>query len=198
VATPFAIAFAVGAICQLHLALDDYRRVLARPHRHVQEAQPQRPVQEAQPQRPVQEAQPQRPVQEAQPQRPVQEAQPQQVPNFIPETPENSARCLMQTMVAPQKRFAEKECPICMDDFGDESSQGEQAAASGGGSASPALQHPASDSGSPLNITFLPCGHGFHTEPCCLDWVKKNLLESICPICRSPLFQASLGRRVFL
>jgi len=170
-ATPFAIADAVGAICQLHFALDDYRRVLARPHR---------------------------PVQEAQPQRPVQEARPQQVPNFIPETPENSARHLMQTMVAPQKRFAEKECPICMDDFGDESNQGEQAAAPGGGSASPALQHPASDSGSPLNITFLPCGHGFHTEPCCLDWVKKNLLESICPICRSPLFQASLGRRVFL
>ena len=49
----------------------------------------------------------------------------------------------------------------------------------------------------PTKVTFLPCGHGFHST-CCVDLVKANFINAQCPICRAPLFNGGVGRNVFL
>jgi hypothetical protein len=95
------------------------------------------------------------------------------------ETVEHRARRLLNNLASPKKRFIEQDCPICFETMQLE----EDGSSKNSNSASKAI--------------YLPCGHGLH-ESCCVDVVKLGLIDSQCPMCRTPLFSQDVGRQLFL
>jgi hypothetical protein len=182
-AAPFAILYALGSLTHFYWAVIDFQSIFSPRAGRFSEPREVVPPQHRHGRR--------NPVQE--------EGEPGNNMQRI-ETVEHRARRLLNNMAPPKKRFFEQDCPICFDTMKleeDGSSENLPASSNQGKISSCVRGNAANESNSATKAIYLPCGHGLH-ESCCVDVLKLRLIDSQCPMCRTPLFSRDVGRQLFL